>query len=99
MTRRWQHEPLNERKMADMHLAYSAVQSEEDLVVIIVVASGDISEMPGLFHNIRQSLRQRYHKCIDVGGGNFGQFLKSKCINNCFSPNTLCIYIYIYVCS
>ena len=35
-------------------LVYSTpVQSEEDLVAKIAVASGDISEMTGLFHNIR----------------------------------------------
>jgi hypothetical protein len=51
------------------------VQSEEDLVARIAVASGDISEMPGLFHNIRQSLTRRYQKCIDLGGTNFEQYL------------------------
>ena len=51
------------------------VQSEEDLVAKITAASGDISVIPRLFHNIRQSLRWKYHKYIDVGGGNFEQFL------------------------
>ena len=38
-------------------LLYSTpVQSEEDFVARIAVASGVISEMPALFHNIRQSL-------------------------------------------
>ena len=51
------------------------VQSEEDLVARIAVPSGDISEMPGIFHNIRHSLSRRYHKCIDVGDRNFEKFL------------------------
>ena len=67
---------LANAEMADMHRACGAVQSEEDLVARIAVASGDISEMLSLFHNIRQLLRRRYHKCIDVGGGNLSNFCK-----------------------
>ena len=57
-------------------LVYSIpVQSQEDFAARITVPSDDISEILGLFHNILQSLRRRYHKYIDVGGGNFDQFL------------------------
>ena len=53
----------------------------------IAVASGDISEMSGLFPISGSLLWRRYHKCIDVGGGNFDQFLKTKCINKLFVAN------------
>jgi hypothetical protein len=51
------------------------VESEEDLVARIAVASADIAEMPGLFANIRHSLRRRYQTCINVRGRHFEQLL------------------------
>ncbi|GFS69162.1 uncharacterized protein TNCV_4010161 [Trichonephila clavipes] len=53
----------------------SPVDSDEVLVAKIAVVAGDIWEMPGVFANVRQSLRRRCEACIFVGGRSFEQFL------------------------
>jgi hypothetical protein len=51
------------------------VESEEELVARIAVASGDIAAMPGIFERVRQSCARRCRNCIDVGGRHFEQLL------------------------
>jgi hypothetical protein len=42
------------------------VELEEDLVARIAVATGNFSEMPGVFGDVRNSLRRRCRTCINV---------------------------------
>ncbi|GFV46602.1 uncharacterized protein TNCV_4121 [Trichonephila clavipes] len=55
-------------------LVYSSpVDSNE--VARIAVAAGEIREMPGVFVNVRQSLRRRYEALLFADGCSFEQFL------------------------
>jgi hypothetical protein len=51
------------------------VDSEEDLVARIAVASGDIAEIPNVFESVKHSLQKRFEKCVEVHGGLFEQLL------------------------
>ena len=51
------------------------VESEEDLVARIAAAAGDIAEKPGVFGDVRNSLRRRCRTCIAVNGRHFEQLL------------------------
>ena len=51
------------------------VDSAEDLVARISVAAANIREMPGVFANVRRSLRRRFQALVRVGGRNFEQLL------------------------
>ncbi|GFX97010.1 uncharacterized protein TNCV_1997421 [Trichonephila clavipes] len=53
----------------------SPVDSDESLVARIAITAGDIREMPGVFANVRHSLRWRCEACIFAGGHFCKQFL------------------------
>ncbi|GFU05864.1 retrovirus-related Pol polyprotein from transposon 412 [Trichonephila clavipes] len=53
----------------------SPVDSDEALVARIAVIAGDMREIPRVFANVRQSLRQRCEACIFASGCSFAQFL------------------------
>ena len=57
-------------------LAYEIiVETEEDLVARITVATGTIADMPGIFERTRQSMVRRYTTYIQTNGRAFEQFL------------------------
>ena len=51
------------------------VDNAEELVSRFAVAAGEIRDTPGLFQNIRNSMRRRCEAYIEVGGRNFERFL------------------------
>lgn len=51
------------------------LDSNWDLVAKIVVAAGNVKEMPGVFANVHCSLCPRFETCITAGGRSFEQFL------------------------
>ncbi|GBO12185.1 hypothetical protein AVEN_110077-1 [Araneus ventricosus] len=53
----------------------SPIDSDEDLVARISVATGDVREMPGVFEKVRRSLHRRCNACITAGGRFFEQFV------------------------
>ncbi|GFX34506.1 hypothetical protein TNCV_3657441 [Trichonephila clavipes] len=54
---------------------WSEVDFDEALVANIANVPGDIREMPGIFANVRQSLRRRSETRILAGGCSVEQFL------------------------
>ncbi|GFW23133.1 uncharacterized protein TNCV_3802331 [Trichonephila clavipes] len=52
----------------------SPVDSNEALFARIAVVAGDIREMPGIFANVRHSLRRRCEACIFADAHSFEQF-------------------------
>ncbi|GFU50622.1 uncharacterized protein TNCV_235841 [Trichonephila clavipes] len=53
----------------------SPVDSDEALVARIAIVAGENREMPGVFANVRHSLRRRCEACIFAGGRFFEKFL------------------------
>ncbi|GFX69698.1 uncharacterized protein TNCV_1770661 [Trichonephila clavipes] len=53
----------------------SNVNSDEALVARIAVVAGEIRDMPGVFANVRHTLRWRCEACNFAGGHFFEQFL------------------------
>lgn len=51
------------------------VDSEEELVARIVVATGEVREKPDIFKKMRNSMRRRCEACITAGGRNFEHLL------------------------
>lgn len=51
------------------------IQTEEELRNRIIVCCQTIRNTPGIFENVRQSMRRRVDACIRVGGGHFQQLL------------------------
>ncbi|XP_023311742.1 uncharacterized protein LOC111692167 [Anoplophora glabripennis] len=51
------------------------IQTEEELRNRIIVCCQTIRDTPGIFENVRQSMRRRVDACIRVGGGHFQQLL------------------------
>ena len=51
------------------------VDSELDLVGRIVAAAGDITEIRNVFGSVRQSLQERFEKCVQANGGHFEHLL------------------------
>lgn len=51
------------------------ITSEEDLVVQLSAAAGNVRGMLDVFPNVRQSMRHRCESCIAVGGRPFEQLL------------------------
>ncbi|GFS54051.1 hypothetical protein TNCV_3762471 [Trichonephila clavipes] len=56
----------------------SPVDSDEALVAKIAVVAGEIREVPGVFANVRHSLRRWYEACTFAGGRFFEQFLRFR---------------------
>lgn len=51
------------------------VDNAEELVARIAVAAGEIRDMPGVFQNVRMSMRRRCEACIVARGRNFEHLL------------------------
>ncbi|GBN42496.1 hypothetical protein AVEN_156621-1 [Araneus ventricosus] len=51
------------------------VNSAEDLVVRIAAAAGEVRDTPGIFANVRSSMRRRCEACITARGRNFEHLL------------------------
>ena len=51
------------------------VDTAEELVARIAVAAREIRDMPGVFQNVRISMRRRYEACIVAGGRNLEHLL------------------------
>ncbi|GBN14752.1 hypothetical protein AVEN_38113-1 [Araneus ventricosus] len=51
------------------------VNSAEDLVARIAAAAGDVRDTPGIFANVRSSMRRRCEACITARGRNFEHLL------------------------
>ena len=51
------------------------VETQQDLVARIQVATGVIRDMPGIFPRVRRDIIRRYTKCIKVGHGHIEHLL------------------------
>ena len=51
------------------------VDNAEELVARIAVAAGEIRNSPGIFQNVRRSMRRRCEACIVARGRNFEHLL------------------------
>ncbi|GBO19365.1 hypothetical protein AVEN_111275-1 [Araneus ventricosus] len=51
------------------------VNSAEDLVASIAAAAGEVRDTPGIFANVRSSMRRRCEACITARGRNFEHLL------------------------
>ncbi|GFV83849.1 uncharacterized protein TNCV_387571 [Trichonephila clavipes] len=58
------------------------VDNAEELVARIAVAAGEIRNSPGVFQNVRMSMRRRCEACIVARGRNFTYF----------NPCTFCFF-------
>ena len=54
----------------------TGIHTEEDLVACIVSAAAEISETPGTFGRVRQSVARRCTVCLDVNGRVFQHLLR-----------------------
>ena len=62
------------------------VETDIELVAIIVAAYDIIQKTSGIFVRVRQNLVRRCHVCFEVGGGEFEQLLEDakwsvNCVN------------------
>lgn len=53
----------------------SPVNSEINLVARISIAAASISETPGIFENVRQSMLRKFNACVLANGRNFEPLL------------------------
>ena len=69
---------MEEARLSNLHVQSKGVievETQEDLVARIPVATGVIRDMPEMLPRVRHDIIRRYKKCIEVGGGHIEHLL------------------------